>query len=110
MLIGKVKSDREEARQEDHQEVQTMLDEIQRCISGLETIIKLLVEVEKDQKRKQEQLATQFNLYLRYVHQMDITPADGQGVPAQIRRTRTVYPKEDNKGQAGGVKDHPQVL
>jgi hypothetical protein len=110
MLIGKVKSDREEARQEDHREVKTMLDEIQRRISGLETIIKLLVEVEKDQKSKQERLVAQFHLYLRYVHHMDITPMDGQGGPTQIRRTRTVSPKEDNKGQAGGVKDHPQVL
>jgi hypothetical protein len=41
-----------------------MLNEIQRRLSKLETIIKLLVEVEKDQKRKHEQLVGQFHLYL----------------------------------------------
>jgi hypothetical protein len=110
MLIGKVKSDREEARKDDHREIKPMLEEIHRRISGLETIVKLLVEVEKNQQSKQERLATQFHLFLRYVHHLDITPADGQGGPAQIRRTRTVSPKEDNKGQAGGVTDHSQVL
>jgi hypothetical protein len=68
------------------------------------------VEVEKDQKRKHEQLATQFHLYLRYVHHMDITLIDGKGAPTQIKKTRTDSPKEENKGQAGGGKDHPQML
>ena len=70
----------------------------------------MLVEVEKDEKSKHEWLVAQFHLYLRYVHHMDITHVDGQGGSTQIRRTRTVSPKEDNKGQAGGVKYHPQVL
>jgi hypothetical protein len=54
MLIGKVNSEKEEARQEDNQENKTMLDEILRHLNSLETIIKLLVEVEKDQKCKLE--------------------------------------------------------
>jgi len=41
---------------------------------------------------------------------MDITPVDGQGTPAQIRKTHTISPKEDNKGQADGRKEHPQGL
>jgi hypothetical protein len=101
MLIGKVKSDREEACQEDHREIKTMLDEIHRRINGLETIVKLLVEVEKDQKSKQERLAAQFHLYLRYVHHMDITPVDGQGGPTQIRRTRTSLPKGGQQRPSG---------
>jgi hypothetical protein len=60
MLIGKVNSDREEACKEDHQEIKTMLDEIHRRISRLETIVKLLVEVEKNQQSKQEWLVAQF--------------------------------------------------
>jgi len=87
-----------------------MLDEIHRCISGLETIVKLLVEVEKNQQSKQEQVVVQFHVYLRYVHHLDITPMDGQGGLAEIRRTKPVSPKEDNKGQAGGVIDHSEVL
>jgi hypothetical protein len=41
---------------------------------------------------------------------MDITPTDGQGAPAQIRKTCTVFLKEDNKSQADGGKEHPWVL
>jgi hypothetical protein len=109
MMIGKVISEREEARQEDNKENKKMLDEILRRINSLETITKLLVEVEKDQKCKLERLAAQFHLYLRYVHHMDITPADGHGAPTQIRKTRTTSQKEDNKSQADGGKEHPQV-
>jgi hypothetical protein len=53
MMIGKVKWEREEARQEDNGETTTMLDELQRRLSSLEMIVKLLVEVEKDKKRKE---------------------------------------------------------
>jgi hypothetical protein len=74
-----------------------MLDEILRCLNSLETIIKLLVEVEKEQKCKLERLAAQFHLYLRCVHHMDIMLVDGHDAPAQIRKTCTVSQKEDNK-------------
>lgn len=43
-----------------------MLDEILSRLNSLEIITKLLVEVEKDQKSKMEQLTAQFHLYLRY--------------------------------------------
>jgi len=96
MMIGKVISEREEARQEDNKENKIMLDEILHRISSLETITKLLVEVEKDHKWNMEHLAAQFHLYLRYFHHMDITSVDGHGTPAQIRKTRTTSQKEDN--------------
>jgi hypothetical protein len=54
MLIGKVHSEKAEARQEDNRENKPMLDEILCHLNSLETIIKLLVEVEKDQKCKLE--------------------------------------------------------
>jgi hypothetical protein len=50
MMIRKVNSEKEEAKQEDNWENKTMLDEILHRLRSLETIIKLLVEVEKDQK------------------------------------------------------------
>jgi hypothetical protein len=50
MMIRKVNSEMEEARQEDNRENKTMLDEILHRINSLETITKLLIEVEKDQK------------------------------------------------------------
>jgi hypothetical protein len=110
MLKGKVNFDREETLQEYQREIKTMLDEIHQRISELETILKLLVEVEKDQKSKQERLVVQLHMYLRYIHHLDITPMDGQGGPTDIIRTRTISRKEDNKGEAGGVKDDSQVL
>jgi hypothetical protein len=109
MMIGKVISESEEARKVENKENKIMLDEILRHLSSLETITKLLVEVEKDQKSKMEHLAAQFHLYLRYVHHMDITPTNGHGAPAQIRKTRTTSQKEDNKSQVDGGKEHPQV-
>jgi hypothetical protein len=54
MLIGKVNSEKEEARQEDNRENKTMLGEILRRLNSLEIIIKFLVEVQKDQKCKLE--------------------------------------------------------
>jgi hypothetical protein len=110
MMIDKVSSEMEEARWEDNTDHKKMLDEILSHLSSLETITKLLVEVEKDQKSKMERLAAQFHLYLRYVHHMDITPADGHGAPTHIRKTRTISQKEDNKSRADDGKKHIIVL
>jgi hypothetical protein len=56
MMIGKVNSEMEETRKEDNRENKKMLDEILCRINSMETITKLLVEVEKDQKCKLELL------------------------------------------------------
>ena len=98
MMIGKVNPEMEETRQEDNRENKTMLDEILCCLNSLETITKLLVEVEKDQKCKLALLEAQFHLYLHYVHHMDITPADENRAPTHIRKTSTISQKEENKG------------
>jgi hypothetical protein len=76
MLIGKVSSERDDTRRENNKEHTKLLNKILRHLSSLETITKLLTEVEADQKGKLERLVAQFHLYLRYVHHMDITPAD----------------------------------
>jgi hypothetical protein len=55
-------------------------------------------------------LATQFHMYLRYVHHLDITLVDGHGIPDQIQKVWVASSKEDNKNQAGGATDSPQVL
>jgi hypothetical protein len=87
---------REDDRLENNKEHTKLLNEILSRLSNLETITKLLTEVEKDQKVKMERLATQFHLYLSYVHHMDITPTDENGASAYIRKTRTVSQKEEN--------------
>jgi len=97
MMIEKVISESEEAGKEENKENKMMLDKILRRLSSLETISKLLVEVEKDQKIKMEHLYAQFHLYLRYVHHMEITPTDGHGAPTKIGKTRTTSQKEDSK-------------
>jgi hypothetical protein len=54
MMIGKVSSEMEHAIWEDNKEHKKMLDKILSRLNSLETITKLLVEVEKDQKSKME--------------------------------------------------------
>jgi hypothetical protein len=110
MIIDKVSLEMEEARQEDNTGDKKTLDKILSHLSILETIAKLLVEVEKDQKSKMEWLAAQFHLYLRYVHHIDITLVDEHGALAHIRKTRTITQKEDNKNQADDGKKHIVVL
>jgi hypothetical protein len=39
-----------------------------------------MAEAQKNQQEKLERMAAQFHLYLCYVHHMDITPADGNGL------------------------------
>jgi hypothetical protein len=54
MLIGKVSSEREDARQENNKEQMKLLNEILRRLSSLETMTRLLIEVDTDQKFKRE--------------------------------------------------------
>jgi hypothetical protein len=110
MMINKVSLEMEDARLEDNKEHKKLLNEILSRLSNLETITKLLAEIEKDQKAKMERLAAQFHLYLCYVHHMNITPADGNGAPAHIRKTGTISQKEENSGQGDEGKKHIIVL
>ena len=103
-------SEMEDARHEDNKENKKMLDGILSCLSSLETITKLLVEVEKDHKSKMEQLNAQFHLYLHYFHHMDIMPANGHSAPVHIRKTRMISHKDENKSQGDGGKKHIIVL
>jgi hypothetical protein len=100
----------EDVRLEENKEHKKLLNEILSHLSSLETITKLLTEVEKDHKANMERMAAQFHLYLRYVHHMDITLAEENGVPTHIRKTCTISQKEENKGQADEGKKHVIVL
>jgi hypothetical protein len=90
MMIDKVSSEMEEAKWEDNSDHKKMLDEILSHLNSLETITKLLVEIDTDQKSKMEWLAAQFHFYLCYAHRMNITPTDGHGAPSHIRNTRMI--------------------
>jgi hypothetical protein len=57
-----------------------------------------------------EQIVAQFHLYLCYVHHMDITPANGNGSPAQIRKTCMVAQKEESKDKVKNGKKHITIL
>jgi hypothetical protein len=48
MLIGKVKADRDETYMEEQLEMKSLLEYIQRRVSGLETMFKLLVDIKKN--------------------------------------------------------------
>jgi hypothetical protein len=67
--------------------------EILSCLSNLEAIARRIAEDQRNQREKMERLAGQFQLYLLYVHHMDITPADRRRTPAYIRKTRTMEQK-----------------
>jgi hypothetical protein len=110
MLIGKVSSERADAGRENSKEHTKLRKKILSYLSSLETITRMLTKVETDQKIKLEWLAAQFHLYLCYVHHMDITPVDGKGAPAHIRKTRIVSQKEENKGPTDEGKKHVIIL
>jgi hypothetical protein len=54
MIIDKVSSKMEDAKREDNLDHKKRIDKILSHLSSLETITKLLVEVEKDNKSKME--------------------------------------------------------
>jgi hypothetical protein len=110
MMIDKVSSEMEDARLEVKKEHKKLLNEILSRLNSMETITRLIVEVEKDQKAKMEKLAAQFHLYLHYIHHMDITPSDENRAPSHIRKTRTISQKEENKGRVDEGKKHIIVL
>ena len=55
-------------------------------------------------------MAAQFHLYLRYIHHMDITLADENGAPTQIRKTHTMAQKEESKDKAKDGKKNLIIL
>jgi hypothetical protein len=95
MLIGKLKADRKETSREAIRGHKKELTKIMNRLSNLEAIARRIAEDQRSQNEKLERLAGQFHLYLRYVHHMDITPADRCGTPACIRRTCMVEQKEE---------------
>jgi hypothetical protein len=107
MLIGKVSSERKFSSLKDNKDHKKRLKEVLSRLRNLEASTKWLIE---DQKEKMERVAAQFHLYLCYVHHMDITPADENGAPALIRKTRTVVQKEENKDRADEGKKHLIIL
>jgi hypothetical protein len=69
-----------------------------------------IAEDQRNQSEKIERLAGQFQLYLRYVHDMNITLVDRRGTPTNIRRTRTVEKKKENEVRKEGDEIHPICL
>jgi hypothetical protein len=94
MLIGKVSSERKKVSWKDNRDHKHLLTEILSRLSNLEASAKQLAEDQRNQTEKMERMVGQFHLYLRYVHHMDITPADQSGTPACIRKTCTVVQRK----------------
>jgi hypothetical protein len=110
MLIGKMNADRKESSGEaiwDHKKV---LTKILNHLNNLEASTKRLVEDQRNQKEKMECMESQFNLYLRCVHHLDITPVDRRGTPICIRKTCTVERRKENKARKDGNTRHPIIL
>jgi hypothetical protein len=107
MLIGKMCANRGETNRTETKEQKKERTGILNRLSNLEMGIKRLVEDQKRQQEKLERMAGQFHLYLRYVHQIDITPADNNGTPACIRKLRLVEQREEDAAQQKGDAEHP---
>jgi hypothetical protein len=110
MLIGKMNADRKETSREAIRDHKKVLTEILSHLSNLEASAKRLAEDQRSQKEKMERMAGQFHLYLRYVHHMEITPADRSGTPACIRKMRTVEQRKENEARKDGDARHPIIL
>jgi hypothetical protein len=65
----------------------------------LEANTKQLAEEQRDQKENMERMEAQFHLYLRYVHHMDIKPADQNGTPSRIRKTCMLVQRDENNNR-----------
>jgi hypothetical protein len=107
MLIGKMCADRGETNRMETKEQKKERTGILNRLSNLEAGVKRLVEDQKRQQEKLERMAGQFHLYLRYVHHIDITPADRNGTPTCIRKLRLVEQREEDTTQQEGDEEHP---
>jgi hypothetical protein len=90
MLIGTMYENWGETNRtktKDHKKVCTG---ILNHLNNLKMGVKRMVEDQKRQQEKLEQMAGQFYLYLRYVHYIDITPANSNGTPSCIIKLRLV--------------------
>jgi flagellar motility protein MotE (MotC chaperone) len=94
LMISKLRDDKNETSRVENRGHKKDLIGILSCLSNLEANARRIVEDQMNQREKMERLAGQFQLYLRYVHHMDITPADRRGTPACIRKMRTVEQKK----------------
>jgi hypothetical protein len=110
MMIGKMNADRKETSREAIRDHKKVLTEILSRLSNLEASTKRLVEEQRSQREKMERMAGQFHLYLRYVHHMDITPADRKGTPTCIRKMRTVVERKENEVGKDGDESTPIIL
>jgi hypothetical protein len=97
MLIGKMCADRKETNRTGYQRTR------RRCSQNSEPPQQPGGQGKKtsggpeEPKEKMERMAGQFHLYLRYVHHIDITPADRNGTPTCIRKIRLVEQREENE-------------
>jgi hypothetical protein len=107
MLTGKMCADRRETNMKETREHKKVLTSILNHLSNLEVGEKILVENQRSQQEKLERMAGKFQLYLRYVHHIDITPADRNGTPTCIRKIHLVEQREENGTKQEGDEYHP---
>jgi hypothetical protein len=86
------------------------LTKILSCLSNLEASARRIEEDQRNQREKVERMAQQFQLYLCYVHHMEITPTDQRGTPACIRNLCMVEKKKKRKARKEGDEIHPILL
>jgi hypothetical protein len=107
MLIGKMCADQKETNKTETRDQKKVLTGILNRLSNLEASAKRLAEDQRSQQEKMERLTGKFHLYLRYVHHIDITPANRNGTPTCIRKIRLVEQREENEARKDGDEEHP---
>ena len=110
MLIGKVSTEKTAASRKDNRDHKKLLKEILSRLNNLDASTKRFAEDQKNQKEKLERMATQFRLYLCYIHHMDITPMDGNGALAWIKKTHTVAQREKSMDKVKDGKNNLIIL
>jgi hypothetical protein len=110
MIISNMRVDKNETSRVENRCHKKELTEIPSRLSNLEASARRIAKDQRNQREKMEQLAGQFQLYLRYVHHMDITPANQFETPTYIRKMRMVEHKKESGARKEGDEIHPILL
>jgi hypothetical protein len=110
MMISKLRDKKNETNRVENRGQKKELIEVLSRLNNLEASVRRIEEDQRNQSEKMERLARKFQIYLHYVHHMDITPVDRCRTPTCIRKTRTVEQKKENEARKEGDESHPILL
>jgi len=84
--MGKLQVARDEETVKAQEDTINQLKVIHERLGGVEAFLKILVNIEKLQQGHIGDLHNMFCIYLKYAHNIDITPGDEKGEPVRLRK------------------------